>query len=141
VEETLISCGDFADYRFFLDAFGTNCTACTLLMRLRRSFRLILMMASLRIAAPLSGIHFGVTDVNVLRMKETINGREYHIEVSNVGPDKWRAQIRRTPGGSCAMMPFYGSTPDEAASQLSRWLTVVNRPRPEPVLGPKSVSH
>ncbi|HVL67310.1 MAG TPA: hypothetical protein VM364_08610 [Vicinamibacterales bacterium] len=57
---------------------------------------------------------------------QTINGREYLIEVSNVGQDKWRAQIRRTPGGSRAMMPFYGRTPDEAARQLSRWLMIAN---------------
>lgn len=71
--------------------------------------------------------------MNVHRLKETINGREYLIEVSNVGVDKWRAQIRRTPGGSCALMPFYGTTPDEAARQLSRWLTIVNAPRRDPV--------
>ena len=65
------------------------------------------------------------------RLKETVNGREYVIEVSNVGVDKWRAQIRRTPGGSCAMMPFYGATPDEAAAQLSRWLDIVNGQRRE----------
>jgi len=64
--------------------------------------------------------------VNVHRLKETINGREYLIEVSNVGSGKWRAQIRRTPGGSCAMMPFYGNTPDEAAAHLSRWLAISN---------------
>ena len=62
-------------------------------------------------------------------MKETINGREYLIEVSNVGLDKWRAQIRRTAGGSSAMMPFYGTTPDEAAGQLSRWLALANGQR------------
>ena len=71
--------------------------------------------------------------MNVHRLKETINGREYLIEVSNVGIDKWRAQIRRTPGGSCALMPFYGSTPDEAAGQLSRWLAIASGPRREPV--------
>lgn len=64
--------------------------------------------------------------MNVHRLKETINGREYLIEVSDVGSGKWRAQIRRTPGGCCAMMPFYGSTPDEAAAQLSRWLSISN---------------
>ena len=70
--------------------------------------------------------------MNVQRLKETINGREYLIEVSNVGIDKWRAQIRRTPGGSCAMMPFYGTTPDEAADQLSRWLTISNSHQQSP---------
>ena len=71
--------------------------------------------------------------MNVHRLKETINGREYLIEVSNVGIDKWRAQIRRTPGGSCALMPFYGSTPDEAAGQLSRWLAIASGPRRNPI--------
>ncbi len=76
--------------------------------------------------------------MNVHRLKETINGREYLIEVSSVGVDKWRAQIRRTPGGSCAMMPFYGSTPAEAAAQLSRWLTIVNAPRRDHASAAKS---
>ena len=65
-------------------------------------------------------------DVNVHRMRETINGREYLIEVSNVGSDKWRAQIARVPGGSAALMPFYGKTPDEAAGQLSHWLEIAH---------------
>lgn len=67
------------------------------------------------------------------RFEETINGREFLIEVSNVGHDKWRAQLKRTPGGSGAMMPFYGATPDEAAAHLSRWLTIASRrPTPNP---------
>jgi hypothetical protein len=65
-------------------------------------------------------------DVNVHRFAETINGREYLIEVSSVGADKWRAQISRIPGGSAALMPFYGKTPDEAAGQLSRWLALAH---------------
>lgn len=70
--------------------------------------------------------------MNVHRYEETINGRDYLIEVSSVGRDKWRAQIRRTPGGSGALMPFYGRTPDEAAAQLSHWLSIANgRPRPD----------
>jgi hypothetical protein len=64
--------------------------------------------------------------VNVQRLTETINGREYLIEVSSVGSDKWRAQIARLPGGSAALMPFYGKTPDEAAGQLSRWLAIAH---------------
>lgn len=65
------------------------------------------------------------------RFEETINGRAYQIEVSNVGRDQWRAQIARKAGGSTAMMPFYGKTPDEAAEHLSRWLSIANgQPRP-----------
>lgn len=68
----------------------------------------------------------GGSTVNVHRFEETINGRDYLIEVSSVGMGTWRAQIARTPGGSRALMPFYGKTPDEAARQLSRWLSIVN---------------
>jgi hypothetical protein len=64
--------------------------------------------------------------VNVHRYDEIINGREYHIEVSSVGADKWRAQIKRTPGGSAALMPFYGKTPAEAAQHLSHWLSLAH---------------
>jgi hypothetical protein len=66
------------------------------------------------------------TNVNVHRFAESINGRDYLIEVSSVGADKWRAQIARVPGGSAALMPFYGKTPDEAATQLSRWLALAH---------------
>jgi hypothetical protein len=62
--------------------------------------------------------------VTLHRFEETINGRAYCIEVSAVGLDQWRAQIARAPGGSRAMMPFYGRTPDEAVQHLSRWLTL-----------------
>ena len=55
-----------------------------------------------------------------------INGRKYHIEVSSVGPGQWRANIKRTPGGSAALMPFYGKTPDEAAKGLSHWLSIAH---------------
>jgi hypothetical protein len=68
--------------------------------------------------------------VTVQRYEETINGREYRIEVSAVG-NQFRAQIARAPGGSRAMMPFYGQTPDEAVELLSRWL-VLNHARPAP---------
>ena len=64
--------------------------------------------------------------VTVQRLTDTINGREYTIEVSRVGSDKWRAQIARLPGGSAALMPFYGSTPGEAAGHLSRWLAIAH---------------
>jgi hypothetical protein len=62
--------------------------------------------------------------VTVQRFAETINGREYRFEVSAVATNRWRAQIARAPGGSRAMMPFYGHTPDEAVQHLSRWLSL-----------------
>lgn len=72
------------------------------------------------------------TPVTKHRFDETINGRAYRIEVSNVGANKWRAQIARVPGGSAATMPFYGSTPTEAAGQLSRWLALAHgKTRPQ----------
>jgi hypothetical protein len=61
--------------------------------------------------------------VNIIRFHETINGRPYVIETLSVGQDRWRAQLARIPGGTTALMPFYGSTPDEAAQQLTAWLT------------------
>ena len=59
----------------------------------------------------------------VHRFEESIAGREYLIEVSRVAQDRWRAYIVRLPGVPTALMPFYGRTPDEAARQLSDWLT------------------
>lgn len=56
------------------------------------------------------------------RFAETINGREYHIEVRRVPPDRWRAFLVPRTDGPTALMPFYGRTPDEAARQLARWL-------------------
>jgi hypothetical protein len=61
------------------------------------------------------------TSVNAVRISETINGRTYVIEVRPVGRDRWRAQLARR-GATTAVMPFYGTTPDQAASQLMRWL-------------------
>ena len=82
-------------------------------MRLRDSFRLRPAGRALECRLP----------VTVQRFDETINGRAYRIEVSAVG-NQWRAEIARTPGGTRAMMPFYGHTPDEAVQLLSRWLTL-----------------
>lgn len=59
------------------------------------------------------------------RYEELIAGRTYHIEVRPVSQSRWRAQIVRLPGMPTSMMPFYGTTPDEAAGQLSRWLALV----------------
>ena len=59
----------------------------------------------------------------VHRFEESIGGRAYLIEVANVAQDRWRAYIVRIPGVPTALMPFYGSTPTEAAQLLSDWLT------------------
>jgi hypothetical protein len=66
--------------------------------------------------------HPNVIDA-VHRFTESIGGRAYLIEVSLVAKDRWRAYIVRVPGIPTALMPFYGRTPDEAARQLSDWLT------------------
>jgi hypothetical protein len=59
----------------------------------------------------------------VHRFEESIGGRLYLIEVKPIAADRWRADIVRLPGVPKALMPFYGRTPDEAAKQLSAWLT------------------
>ncbi len=58
---------------------------------------------------------------------EVIDGRTYHIEVSRVSQDRWRAHVVRTPGVPTAMMPFYGPTAGEAARQVSAWLMLAHR--------------
>jgi IS1 family transposase len=60
---------------------------------------------------------------SVRRFEELIAGHPYLIEVVPVSQDRWRAYVVRIPGIPNAMMPFYGQTADEAASQLRQWLT------------------
>ena len=59
----------------------------------------------------------------VHRFEESIAGRPYLIEVVAVSQDRWRADIVRIPRVPTALMPFYGSTPTEAAQHLCDWLT------------------
>jgi len=66
--------------------------------------------------------------VTVHHYEEQIAGRTYQIEVSPVSASRWRAQIVRRPGMPTSLMPFYGQTPDEAAQQLSKWLSLVSTP-------------
>ena len=56
------------------------------------------------------------------RFERIIAGRSYLIEVAMVDDQRWRAHILRVPGVPTAMMPFYGATPDEAATHLADWL-------------------
>jgi hypothetical protein len=94
-------------------------TACG--WRLRDPFRLIACDAcvkSLTRSAP--------SIVTIHHFEETIAGRAYHIEVTPVS-NRWRAQLSRLPGMPTAMMPFYGTTPEEACRQLTAWLTLAHR--------------
>jgi len=61
------------------------------------------------------------------RFRHTINNRTVTIDVRKIGRDRWRAELARTTGGPTALMPFYGTTPDEAAQHLFDWLTRVRR--------------
>lgn len=71
------------------------------------------------------GRRVAVKDVTraIHRYQELIAGRPYQIEVAPVSKDRWRAYIVRVPGVPTALMPFYGSTPTDAAEQLTQWLT------------------
>ena len=62
----------------------------------------------------------------VQRYEEIINGKHYSIEVMPVREDRWRAYLVRVPGGPTALMPFYGTTPQEAAQQLTDWLSLAH---------------
>lgn len=64
-------------------------------------------------------------DVVTHHFEEHIAGRTYRIEVRPVSQSRWRADIVRLPGMTTSLMPFYGTTPEEAAGQLSRWLAMV----------------
>jgi IS1 family transposase len=59
----------------------------------------------------------------VHQFQELIAGHPYLIEVAAVTKDRWRAYIVRIPGVPTALMPFYGTTPAEAAGLLREWLT------------------
>jgi hypothetical protein len=64
--------------------------------------------------------------VNLHRYEHHVAGRTYLIEVSPVSTSRWRAQIARRPGMPTSLMPFYGKTPEEAAGELSKWLSLVS---------------
>ena len=64
------------------------------------------------------------------RYERVIGGRVYLIEASLIRQNRWRAHIVRLPGVPTALMPFDGTTPDEAAHQLAHWLTLAHRDAP-----------
>jgi hypothetical protein len=67
--------------------------------------------------------------------EEQIAGRIYHIEVSAVSAERWRAKLVRRPGMPTALMPFYGATPEGAARELTKWLGLNSAPPIVPAPG------
>jgi hypothetical protein len=100
---------------------GVNRIGASIASRLRTSFRLF--RVSPCVESLCSSPSRQTTDNLVRhRLERTIAGRSFVIEVTWVAEKRWRAHIVRIPGVPTAMMPFYGETPDEAASNLSNWL-------------------
>jgi hypothetical protein len=64
--------------------------------------------------------------VNTQRFEHSIAGRNYVIEVLPVSATRWRAQIARLPGMPTSLMPFYGATAEDAARELTNWLSLVS---------------
>jgi hypothetical protein len=84
--------------------------------------------AALRLFRGAKSVKSHLPNVTVHRYEEEIAGRTYLIEVAPVSASRWRAQIARRPGMPTSLMPFYGQTPDEAAKELSKWLSLVSAP-------------
>jgi hypothetical protein len=59
--------------------------------------------------------------------EHVLAGRRYLIEVTSVSKGRWRASLVRIPRVTAALMPFYGSTPTDAAHQLVAWLESASR--------------
>lgn len=81
----------------------------------------------LAVSYDVGGIPRTRTVTPVHHSDEVIDGRTYRIEVACVGQDRWRACVVRTPGVPTAMMPFYGTTADEAARHVSQWLALAHK--------------
>jgi hypothetical protein len=64
--------------------------------------------------------------VNTQRFEHCIAGRNYVIEVLPMSATRWRAQIARLPGMPTSLMPFYGATAEDAARELTNWLSLVS---------------
>ena len=86
--------------------------------------------AALRLIRSTNDIQSSPLTVNIQFFEEQIAGRTYQIEVSPVSAERWRAQIVRRPGIQTSLMPFYGKTPEDAARELSKWLSLVSGATP-----------
>ena len=65
----------------------------------------------------------------LLRRTQTINGRAYVIEVRAIGRGSLARTDREAAGGMTSLMPFYGTTPEDAAQLLAGWLARASEPR------------
>ena len=70
----------------------------------------------------ISRVPKNVSSIVQHQIERIVGGRCYLIEVAMVDEKRWRANILRIPGVPAALMPFYGETPDEAATHLTDWL-------------------
>ncbi|MYD70195.1 MAG: hypothetical protein F4W89_05520 [Acidobacteria bacterium] len=68
-----------------------------------------------------------VRNPSIQHFRETINGREYAIEVGRALDGGWRASLVRAAGVPTALMPFYSATPREARDRLTGWLAAAHR--------------
>jgi len=75
--------------------------------------------------------------VNTQRFEHSIAGRNYVIEVLPVSATRWRAQIARLPGMPTSLMPFYGATAEDAARELTNWLSLVSAAPALPATAPR----
>ena len=91
-------------------------------VHIRTSFRLIHFWKRVEFALLLISQFFKKYPTVRHRFERIIAGRRYLIEVAQVDDKRWRANILKLPGVPAAMMPFYGTTPDEAATHLTDWL-------------------
>jgi hypothetical protein len=115
-----------ATRKFFFRDLAMKMRRSGLCIRFRAALRLIAARRSIQfIRFPKKIQRFASTPVTsaVHRFEQSIAGRPYLIEVVAVSKDRWRAYIVRLPGVPTALMPFYGSTPIEAADHLCGWLT------------------
>ena len=85
------------------------------------------------VASGLSEVAYPITGHSlrgrrVQRIEQHINGRLYHIELSQVQRQRWRAHVVTAQGAPTALMPFYDDTADAAAQRLADWLSRLTRP-------------
>ncbi len=65
--------------------------------------------------------------VTAHRFEQTVSGRSYLIEAMLVDQNRWRAYLVSVPGGPTALMPFYGTTAEQAVGRLTDWLTLAHQ--------------